>query len=242
MSNPFDFKFNYGKKMKSDVLRKTITEHGGGKAIFNKKAQGIENIVKECVPNVKLELEKIYPKYTFLHESKISKLQIAEEIGIKNYKPSCETSSIKPDGGILYVVIGKNKYAILISEAKKQGSNDDRKEEGKKKQARGNAIERCFKNFNELELFCTNLSYFPFVMFIFGCDFEAGSSILDRLDGLTKYKPRNKIYVKDKAKIASVFVQENIFSTEEVYDIMIKISIISIKEAEKVERIIKYGK
>jgi len=216
--------------MKSDRLRETISEIGGGKAIFNKKAQHIENVVKKCVKDVQLYLEKKYPNYTFIHESKIFKTEIIKEIGIKKYKFSCDSSHIKPDGGTLYLIIGKNKYPILISEAKKQGTNNLRKKEGKKEQSKGNAIERSYKNFCELRLFCKKLSYFPFVMFIFGCDFQNGSSIIDRLDGLTEYKPRNKIYVKDPSKIASVFVKEENFSYEEVYSIMKKICNISIKE------------
>ena len=42
------------------------------------------------------------------------------------------------------------KYPINICEAKQQGTNDKRKEEGKKPQSLGNAIERSCKNYLEL--------------------------------------------------------------------------------------------
>jgi len=44
------------------------------------------------------------------------------------------TSSMRPDGGILYIVTrNKQKYPILITEMKNQGTNDLRLKEGKKK-------------------------------------------------------------------------------------------------------------
>lgn len=223
--------------MKSEGLRKTISEIGGGRSFFNEKAQTIEKVVKNSVLDIKNELEKKYPNYTFIHEKNIFKYEIAKEIGIKNYSPSSSLSNIRPDGGVLYIVFGKEKYPILISEAKKQGTNSTRKKEGKKEQSKGNAIERSYKNYCELKLFCKNLDYFPFVMFVFGCDFKPGSSILDRLDALTEYKPKNKIHVNDKSKIASVFVKDENFSYKEVYDVMKKICDLSIKEVLK-----KYGK
>lgn len=52
-----------------------------------------------------------------------------------------DTSSMRPDGGILSLVDKKNNaYPILITEVKNQGTNDLRELEGKPKQARGNAI------------------------------------------------------------------------------------------------------
>jgi len=58
-----------------------------------------------------------------------------------------DTSSMRPDGGILSLVNKKGEYfPILITEVKNQGTNDLRLKEGKQKQAKGNAIERLGKN------------------------------------------------------------------------------------------------
>lgn len=58
-----------------------------------------------------------------------------------------ETSSMRPDGGILSIVDKeKNFHPILIAEKKNQGTNDSRLAEGKPRQAKGNAIERLGKN------------------------------------------------------------------------------------------------
>ncbi len=59
------------------------------------------------------------------------------------------STSMKPDGGILAIKSNKDKdltYPILISEVKRQGTNDLRKSEGLRKQSKGNAIERLGKN------------------------------------------------------------------------------------------------
>jgi type II restriction enzyme len=219
--------------MKSEHLRKVFSENGGGRLMNNEKSKILEKGVSGVVLKIKNILQEKYPEYTLLHTLQLSKNEIAEEIGAKDYKPSNEKSSIRPDGGILFVKINENYYPILIAEAKQQGTNDARRKEGKKSQAKGNAIERSAKNFLELQLYCKNLSYFPYVIFVSGCDFEKGSSILDRLDCLTHYKPRNKIYVKDESKIATVFVKNKTFSTNEIYNVMSEVAEISIKEAIK---------
>lgn len=220
--------------MKSDQLRKVIEENGGGRIMNNAKAKKLEKNILDCVLQIKKDLEKKYPSYTFRHEKNLSKEKIASSLGIKNYKPSNAKSSIKPDGGIIYIEDGAGRlYPILIAEAKKQGTNDERKKEGKKKQAQGNAIERAYKNFYELKLFCKNINYFPYVVFVSGCDFAQGSSIIDRLDAMTEYKPRNEIHVKDEAKIATLFMKETSFDMNEVYEVMNEVANTSIKELLK---------
>lgn len=224
--------------MKSEQLRKVIEKNGGGRMMNNTKAKKLEKNILDCVLQIMEDLQKKYPSYTFRHEKNISKEKIANSLGIKNYKPSNAKSNIKPDGGIIYIEDDMGcLYPILIAEAKKQGTNDERKKEGKKKQAQGNAIERAYKNFYELKLFCKNITYFPYVVFVSGCDFAQGSSIIDRLDAMTEYKPRNKIHVKDDAKIATVFMKETAFDIEDVYNVMNEIANISIKEVIK-----NYGK
>jgi type II restriction enzyme len=54
---------------------------------------------------------------------------------------------MKPDGGIMFIVDKNNiKYPILITEMKKQGTNDEVIAMTGKAQASGNAIERLGKN------------------------------------------------------------------------------------------------
>lgn len=91
-------------------------------------------------------------------------------------------SFMTPDGGITYLVRNDGvKFPILIAEVKNQGTNDLREKEGKKKQAQGNAVERLGKNVIGFRTYMLSESIFPFVCFGDGCDFEQGSSILDRV-------------------------------------------------------------
>ena len=55
---------------------------------------------------------------------------------------------MSPDGGILSIISadGERMFPVLITEVKNQGTNDLRAQEGLKKQAMGNAIERLGKN------------------------------------------------------------------------------------------------
>lgn len=93
-----------------------------------------------------------------------------------------KTSSMKPDGGFLYIISKDGtRYPVLITEKKNQGTNDLRAKEGKKKQAKGNAIERLGKNVIGLRTALLNETIFPFVCFGDGCDFEEGSAIVDRV-------------------------------------------------------------
>lgn len=174
--------------------------------------------ILNCVLSLKLYLEKEYPYFTFSHSKSISKDEIIRSLNVPNYTPSNQKSSIKPDGGVLYVNIDGKKYPILISEAKKQGTNVKRMNGGLKKQAQGNAIERAYKNIEECRLFCKDLDYFPYVIFAYGCDFEEGSSILDRLDAMTYYEPRNVNYSLCGDKKVTIYVQENAFTFDKVYD------------------------
>ena len=78
-------------------------------------------------------------------------------------------------------------YPILISEAKNQGTNDLRLQEGLTKQAKGNAIERLGKNVIGLRTALMRESIFPFVCFGYGCDFAPDSSILDRVTTIAMF-------------------------------------------------------
>ena len=100
-----------------------------------------------------------------------------------------DTSFMSPDGGILYIEgNGDNlTYPILISEVKNQGTNDLRTKEGLPRQPKGNAIERLGKNLIGLRVALMKESIFPFVCFGYGCDFEQGSSILDRISTMAMF-------------------------------------------------------
>ena len=96
-----------------------------------------------------------------------------------------------PDGGIIF----SQDQPILVSEMKIQGTNDRRHEEGKKKQALGNAIERASKNIRGAEMFFDTLPVFPYVIFAAGCDFHSSETISSRFEMMNYGRPNNTITI-----------------------------------------------
>ncbi len=142
-----------------------------------------------------------------------------------------DTSSIRPDGGILYMQGPPNdtlSYPILIAEVKNQGTNDLRASEGLPKQAKGNAIERLGKNLIGLRTALMRESIFPFVCFGYGCDFEAGSSILDRVSTMAMFGKLNTTHLHNeeegKFNRGSFYFREQKWSVEEMARVMIDIA------------------
>ncbi len=88
-----------------------------------------------------------------------------------------------------------NKYPILISEVKNQGTNDLRLQEGLKAQAKGNAIERLGKNVIGLRTALVHETIFLFVCFGYGCDFSETSSILDRVVTIAMFGKLNTTHL-----------------------------------------------
>jgi len=165
------------KKQESDVIKALlqVVEYLGGKydrriSLVHEKQWFLKHIVED--------LRRNYPDTEFhYHFNK---------------------SSIRPDGGILYIR-GKTDdrltYPILIAEVKNQGTNDLRQKEGLPKQAKGNAIERLGKNVIGLRAALMRESIFPFICFGYGCDFEAESSILDRVSTVAMFGKLNTTYL-----------------------------------------------
>lgn len=138
-----------------------------------------------------------------------------------------DSSSIRPDGGILYIQGkpgDKMTYPILIAEVKNQGTNVLRAQEGLPKQAKGNAIERLGKNLIGLRTALMRESIFPFVCFGYGCDFEADSSILDRVSTMAMFGRLNTTYLHNeeggKFNRGSFYFRPEKWSVSEMVGIM----------------------
>lgn len=138
---------------------------------------------------------------------------------------------MSPDGGILSIVgkDGTTLYPILISEVKNQGTNDLRALEGKKKQAKGNAIERLGKNVIGFRAAMLHESIVPFVCFGYGIDFEKGSSILDRVATIAMFGELNKTNVVNIGdgglfNRGSFYFRDTKWTVEEMTAIMLDIA------------------
>ena len=126
------------------------------------------------------------------------------------------------------------KFPILISEAKRQGTNDDREKEGLKKQAKGNAIERLGKNVIGFRAMCSHEEIFPFVVFGQGIDFASDSSILDRVSVIALFNPLNRTTIRNEGvnnnlQRGSFYFRVEKWSVEEMSEILIEIASESIE-------------
>lgn len=145
-----------------------------------------------------------------------------------------DSSFIKPDGGILSLVDKNNKeYPILISEKKNQGTNDRIISQGKKKQAKGNAIERLGKNVIGFRTAMLYENIFPFVCFGDGCDFSDDSTILDRVVTIAQFGKLNTIHLHNQGlhnqfNRGSFYFKEIPWTEDEMFSISYEIATRSI--------------
>ena len=212
-------------------LSETHTKMGGGKAIFNESALQHERKLQESVLKIKSELESMYPELKFTHRKKLYLSEIVEKLG-KTFTPASKKPYVDPDGGLLFIEWNGTEYPVLISEAKKQGSNDVRLKKGLKIQSRANAIERAYKNALAFSQYNEKLDYNPYVIFACGCDFDKDSSIIDRLWHLTRMEPMNTNLSLFEEDVTSVYMkghhykeEPNFWTVDEIYEIMKEIAI-----------------
>lgn len=193
----------------------------------NEKAKKGENQLKLAIEDCYKKLNIEYGKKSYINFNYMSLIsqsfitdQTKDYFG-KNFNYVEKTSShIKPDGGFICYelqtekLMTLNQGLLLCAEYKKQGDGKD--------QASGNAIERCYKNFREYELCSQKLPYCLYYIFCSGTDFKKDSSILDRLTALTIKRPFNHTYYEKEKNIcsASVYTKENVWSVEEMSNIM----------------------
>jgi type II restriction enzyme len=120
---------------------------------------------------------------------------------------------IIPDGGFLYASDGKTKQLVLISEIKRQGTNDKRRKEGLSEQSMGNAIERLAKNLIAIRALFKGEVIIPFICFGSGEDFKPGSYIRERVVTINEFFPLDKLFIN---KIHAPFEPVSmLFRTEE---------------------------
>lgn len=122
-----------------------------------------------------------------------------------NPDPKNKTTNIRPDGGIIMAILPNNlRYPVFIGEDKVQGSNDKRFSKGLARQATGNAIERGAKNIRASEILCSNLSVFPYCMFVSGCDFHDSETISKRLEQMNYGFPIHYIDINKESTPSTI--------------------------------------
>ena len=184
------------KKGQSSRLTEQQKEGQGPITIFHKEAQIHDTEVGNTSLLVKKQLEFEFPMLKFRYRKDLSKKEINKALK-KIYKSLGQTlfvksASIKPDGGIIEVKDDNGNWrVVLVSEAKHQGKDIENIRAGKlvgKKNdqdimAAGNAIERAYKNINEIANFMLSECYFPYVLFLEGSNFLTQDVVVTRPDG-----------------------------------------------------------
>lgn len=201
--------------------------------VINVSSQKMESQLMKAMLET---IEKLEQKFglQFEHQTKVYLHEITShltysfpDVKFQHYFP---TSFLLPDGGILSVKDSEgNSHVILISEAKRQGTNDARAIEGLPKQAKGNAIERLGKNLIGFRTWMATENILPFVVFGEGVDFDDDSSILDRVSTLAMFAPLNEIEVQNQGEFGrfnrgSFFFRVPTWTVEEMSPILYDIA------------------
>lgn len=164
--------------------------------VINSRSKRQEKALDRAVRCVEQALRLEWPGIALHHVSEWKVREVVERLrqcypGV-DFQHMFDSSSIRPDGGILSLVDRQGGlFPVLIAEKKNQGTNDLRALEGKGKQARGNAIERLGKNVIGFRAAMAHEAIFPFVCFGDGCDFADDSTILDRVVTIAQFGALN---------------------------------------------------
>ena len=184
------------KKGQSDRLTVQQKEGQGPITIFHEDAQIHDKDVGDTSHFVIRQLQYEFPMLKFRYRKDLSKKEINEALqSIDHYLGQTlfvESASIRPDGGIIEVQDDAGNWrVVLVSEAKHQGKDIENIRKGKlvgKKgnqdlMAAGNAIERAYKNINEIANFMLAERYFPYILFLEGSNFLTQNVTVTRPDG-----------------------------------------------------------
>ena len=184
------------KKGQSDRLTTQQKEGQGPITIFHEDAQIHDKDVGNTSLFVIKQLEFEFPMLKFRYRKDLSKKEINEALHkIDTYLGQTlfvESASIRPDGGLIEVQDDSGNWrVILVSEAKHQGKDIENIRAGKlvgkgnnqDLMAAGNAIERAYKNVNEIANFMLSERYFPYILFLEGSNFFILFVIVTRPDG-----------------------------------------------------------
>ena len=184
------------KKGQSNRLTVQQKEGQGPITIFHKDAQIHDKEVGNTSLFVKKQLEFEFPMLTFRYRKDLYKKEINEALKrVDEYLGQTlfvESASIRPDGGLIEVQDDNGNWrVVLVSEAKHQGKDIENIRTGKlvgKKNnqdlmAAGNAVERAYKNVNEIANFMLSERYFPYILFLEGSNFLTQNVTVIRPDG-----------------------------------------------------------
>lgn len=184
------------KKGQSDRLTEQQKKGQGPITVFHKDAQIHDKEVGNTSLFVIKQLKFEFPMLKFRYRKDLSKKEINKALQkIDSYLGQTlfvESASIRPDGGLIEVQDDNGNWrVVLVSEAKHQGKDIENIREGKlvgknnnqDLMAAGNAIERAYKNVNEIANFMLAERFFPYIIFLEGSNFLTQNVTVTRPDG-----------------------------------------------------------
>lgn len=225
----------------SDDLRRRIAQHKPK----NEKSKLDDKAVYRAMENVilylreRFDFEKEYSVYELIFEKTLRVEDMLAHIKRRGNRMEFDYDyidrEIVPDGGVLFLMRRESgeKLPLLFAEIKRQGTNDAREKEGKKRQAVGNAIERLGKNLTGIRAMMNQDKVTPFVCFGWGCDFAPEEkTVLSKVSMLNEFYPLNRTYVFKRDGSAdhnayapvSMYFREEPWTVEEMTDIMKEIA------------------
>jgi type II restriction enzyme len=169
---------------------------GGASGIYGEGAQEHDYSVSNASEIVFEKLKLEYPKFQFRLRHSISKKEINQKLQSIDKRLGetlfVKESKIKPDGGVIEVLDKQNQWrVVLVSEAKYQGKDVENiragvlvgKNSNQELMVAGNAIERVYKNINEIRNFMLDEYHFPYVVFLQGSNFATETVQIFKPDG-----------------------------------------------------------
>jgi len=202
--------------------------------VINQSAKDQDPQLRRCMLKVARKLERDYGLHGVIeHKTKLDDLEVIQKlkksVSYDLFESTNTRTHIRPDGGFLYISHNDENFYLATCEAKKQGTNDKRLAEGKEIQARGNAIERLFKNINCFSNVVAEENIFPFAAFCIGDDGCEDSTIPNRLVQGNHFAPNNEIHCVKVRKgnsivpLASIFWKES-YTDKFIYNTMYTIA------------------
>lgn len=232
------------RKSQHELLRDRTEQHKPKNVKSKIDDKKIYEAMKEVVVYINERFSGMIDDYEIVFEKDLKIAYMIDLIKTRGVRDEFDFSfidrSIVPDGGVLFLrkKDGSFKKPLLIAEVKRQGTNKQRIREGKERQATGNAIERLGKNLTGIKTMMNHEKITPFICFGWGDDFSPSEkTVLSKVSMLNEFYPLNRTYVFKKDgnsnynsfSPVSMFFREEIWSVEEMFNIMKEIAETSIR-------------
>lgn len=223
----------------SDSLRERTAQHAPKNTLSKEDDKAIYQSMQQVIEYLQQRFDStgMLTGYEILFAKEVQIADMIAHIRSRDVRAEFDFDyidrAIKPDGGVLWLrhIESGSKRPLLFAEIKRQGTNDQRISEGKKKQAVGNAIERLGKNLTGIKAMMNHDKITPFVCFGWGCDFT-DKTVLSKVSMLNEFYPLNHTYVfkrdgssdYNRFSPVSMYFREALWTMEEMTAVMKEIA------------------